>query len=244
MQYLWELDLIAIELQGDSYHSSLLLGVTISMKLKLQLIHTAIGCSICFGFVMPSYAATISHAPTDASPAVVTSPPFGQLASGGTVGTSFINFGVDYTYGGVEGIFNDPPLAFGGVNASNILDLRSPIDGRIVLPGTTTQGLTSLISVNAGSSDLGTLLLEAFDIGGNLLASAINSQSGVSTMTIDRSGVFDIAFFKVSTNGDTFGVQQVTLEQPISNAIPTPALLPGLIGLGVGVMRKRKGQAA
>jgi hypothetical protein len=32
--------------------------------------------------------------------------------------------------------------------------------------------------------------------------------------------------------------------QPPSTAIPTPALLPGLLGLGLGMLRKRKGEAA
>jgi hypothetical protein len=211
------------------------------MKIKSQLLQATISCSLGLAFMLPSRAATVSHTPSDASPAVSASPAFGSLGSNGTLGSSFINFGVDYTYGGIEGIFNDPPLAFSGVDGNNIIDLLSPIDGRIVLPGTTTQGLTSLISVVAGHAAPRALLLEAFGIGGNLLTSVINSQGGIDTMTVDRGGVFDIAFFKISTvTGDEFGVQQVTLEQPISNVVPTPALLPCLIGMGASMYRKRK----
>lgn len=36
----------------------------------------------------------------------------------------------------------------------------------------------------------------------------------------------------------------VSLEQPTAAAIPTPALLPGLVGMGVAALRKKpKGEA-
>ena len=54
-------------------------------------------------------AITISHATNDLIIAnggtVAVTPAFGTLVSGGTVGTAAIDFGVDYSSGGVEGIF-------------------------------------------------------------------------------------------------------------------------------------------
>src|SRR5689334_21253741 len=79
-----------------------------------------------------STASTISFKPSSA-PGVAVSPIFGGVVAGGTAGTNYIGFGVDFSYGGTEGIFNDPPLAFGGVSGSNIIDLLSPVDGRIVV---------------------------------------------------------------------------------------------------------------
>jgi hypothetical protein len=194
-------------------------------------------------------AVIISHVPNDGVPPVVKTPPFGPLVPGGDVGDAFIDFGVDYSFGGVEGIFDNgggDEGAMGGVNAGNILDLLSPVDGRIVVPGTLNQGLTSFLRVEAGFAANGTLRLDAFDINGVLLASALNGPPlgphGRTTMTIDRAGVFDIASFLVSTPGeDTFGVDQVDLETP--QGVPEPAglLLIGLGALGLlGYRRQRR----
>lgn len=190
-------------------------------------------------------AAPISHIPADEVPPVVVSPAFGPLAAGGTVGANYIAYGVDYTFGGVEGIFSDPPLAFGGVNGSNNLDLVSPVDGRIVVLNSLVQGLTNRIFVEAGFADPGSLLLEVFDIDGNLLDSEVNGlplgPNGRTTFEIIRAN-FDIASFRVSGN-DTFGVNFVEIEEP--QAVPEPMTLAvfglmGLVGAGYGLRRRRK----
>jgi hypothetical protein len=187
----------------------------------------------------------ISHVPNDMVPPVVKTPPFGILAAGGIVGTAGINFGVDYSYGGIEGIFDNgggDEGAIGGINANNMLDLLSDVDGAIVALGTTTPARTSYLSVEAGHAADGSLLLEVFDRNGILIASALNGPPlGPhlrTTMTIDRGGVYDIAFFRVSGN-DTYGVDQIDMEQPV---IPAPgALLLGGIGAGlVGWLRRRR----
>ena len=105
--------------------------------------------------------------------------------------------------------------------------------------GTTTQGLTNYVSVAAGNSDAGSLLLEVFDINNLLLASQSNISSGISTFGITR-GLADIAYFRVSTPaGDTFGVDEVTIETPIATTtgVPEPASIAvfGLIGMMMAV---------
>lgn len=190
-------------------------------------------------------AGIISHVPNDMVPPVVKTPAFGVLAVGGIVGTAGIPFGVDYSYGGIEGIFDNgggDEGAIGGINAGNILDLVSDVDGAIVGLGTTTQARTSYLSIEAGHAADGSLLLEVFDLNGTLIASTLNGPPlgphGRTTMTIDRGGVYDIAFFRVSGN-DTYGVDQIDMEQPV---IPAPgALLLGGIGAGlVGWLRRRR----
>src|ERR1043166_7003970 len=83
-------------------------------------------------------AQIIVHTPGNAV-GVNQTPAFSTLVAGGAVGTSLIAFGVDYSFGGVEGIFNDPPLAFGGVNGSGSLDLIAGVDGRIVTLNSLSQ---------------------------------------------------------------------------------------------------------
>ncbi|MCL1475505.1 PEP-CTERM sorting domain-containing protein [Argonema antarcticum] len=221
---------------------------TSTMMKKLSM--ASASAALIAAFPATANAAILSHVPNDRVPPVVQSFPLGALASGGEVGDAFIDFGVDYSFGGKEGIFNDGGVvSFSGVNNS-ILDLISPVDGRIVVGGTKNQGLTSLLSIEAGRSAPGDLLLEAFDIQGKLLASVFNGlplgSHGRTTMTIDRGGVFDIAFFKVSTPvGDYFGVNQVDLEAPVVAAVPEPTSTLGLLALGTlgaGSMLKRKQQ--
>jgi hypothetical protein len=184
-----------------------------------------------------SSASTISFTPGSV-PTVAVSSTFGGVVPGGVVGANYVAFGVDFSYGGTEGIFSDPPLAFAGVNGSNALDLVSPVDGRVVLAGTTTQGVTDFLSAEAGLSPVGLLTLTAFDVAGNIIQSVLNDNplgpNGRTTFSISAPG---IAAFRIS-GANTFGVDGITLNIPSAvSAAPIPAALPlfatALLGLGV-----------
>jgi hypothetical protein len=56
-----------------------------------------------------------------------------------------------------------------------------------------------------------------------------------------RSGFF--FDFSGTDANDTYKIRSVTIEYG-ADVVPTPALLPGLVGLGLGVIRRRKQQAA
>lgn len=79
----------------------------------------------------------------------------------------------------------------------------------------------------------------AGDSGGTLTGS--NAATNVNFVALlakaDRTGTF----FDFGTNDkkDDYFLSTVTVAQ-----VPTPALLPGLIAMGVGMMRKRKSEAA
>lgn len=190
-----------------------------------------------------SSAITITHSAADFANTLTV--PGSALTD--AVGPAFIGSGVNYTFGNTEGVFNDPPNAFCGVNGSNVCDLLGTVDGQIVLTGTTTQGFTDFVEVVAGNSLAGNLTLTVFDIALNIIGTAINTATSIDTLTVDLAGIFDIAFFSVSGT-DTFGVRQVTIEDPISNvaAVPVPPALPlfaGGLGL-IGLLSWRKKQDA
>lgn len=190
-----------------------------------------------------SRASTISFTPASV-PAVAVSSTFGGVVPGGTAGANYIAFGVDFSYGGTEGVFRDPPLAFAGVNSSNILDLVSPVDGRVVVAGTTAQGVTDFLSAEAGLSPAGTLTLTAFDLAGHIIQSVFNGNplgpNGRTTFSISAAG---IAAFKIS-GANTFGVDGISLNVPSVAATPIPAALlllaSALVGLGIVGWRQRK----
>jgi hypothetical protein len=200
-----------------------------------------LGLALGIALVTSSSVAAATFGPGDAPVAVGS--PFGPLAE--ALGTSYINFGVDFTWGGVEGIFDDPPLAFGGVNGEGVLDLESPVDGRIVVEGTTMQGITDYFFAEAGFAADGSLLLELFDIAMNLLGSVPNGpppgDNGRTTFEYSGAG---IAYFRISGN-DSFGVNQISLNTPTAAGvppIPLPAggvLLLGALG-GLALLRRRQ----
>ena len=99
-----------------------------------------------------------------------------------------------------------------------------------------------------------TAVIEAFNSGGTSLGSF--TLPGSSTQTSNNSAIFigvlsdnaDIAKLLLNVQdgknlSQDFAINQVSLNTIGGTAIPTPALLPGLVGLGLGVLRKRKAEA-
>ena len=103
--------------------------------------------------------ASSAHAGTITPDLVVVpvSPAFGTVAAGGRVTDQFKAFGVIFSDGGATAIFDDPPLAFGGVNLAGTVDLVTPVNGS-----------------EAGVAGEGNLLLQVFDVNRLLLGSTVN----------------------------------------------------------------------
>jgi hypothetical protein len=213
---------------------------------SINKIGTALAVAGAFGLGLAAQSAQ-AFTP-DSFGGVVVSPAFGALAPGGAAGTNYIAFGVDFTYGGVEGVFSDPPHAFGGVNGSGVVDLIAPVDGRIVVLGTLNQGVTNFLYAEAGYANDGTLLLSVFDTALSLIGTAPNGPpsgaNGRTTFSISAPG---IAYFSITNPGqDTFGVDEITLNTPVAAPVPEPEtyamMLAGLGLLGFAA-RRRKGRA-
>lgn len=174
------------------------------------------------------------------NPAVSVTPAFGVLAAGGTLGANYIDFGVDFSFGGVEGYFDDSDIfAFGGINGSGDLDLLTAVDGRIVIAGTTIGTTTNFISVEAGYADVGQITLSVFDASNVLIASVVNGSTlGLNNRSLLSLTAAGIASFSVSS-ADTFGVAQIS----IGSAVPEPAswalLIAGFVVVGQARRRQR-----
>jgi hypothetical protein len=212
------------------------------MRVPALISATAITLWVSLG---ASHASTISFTPGSV-PTVAVSPTFGGIVPGGTAGSNYVGFGVDFSYGGTEGVFDDPPLAFAGTNASGIIDLLAPVDGRIVVAGTTTQAVTDFLYAEAGDSPAGLLTLTAFDLAGQIIQSVLNGNplgsNGLTTFSISAPG---IAAFRITSAANTFGVDEIRLNTPSAvAAAPIPAALPlfasALAGLGVFVWRSAR----
>lgn len=183
----------------------------------------------------------------DSNPAVAVTPFFGPLAPGGALGTNYIDFGVDFSYGGVEGFFDDGDInEFGGINGAGDLDLLTGVDGRIVTLGTLTQSTSNFIFVEAGFAAPGTLLLQAFDLSNMLIGSQVNTAAngpnGRSVFFISTPG---IAFFSL-TGSDTFGVAQISINPASLGGVPEPtswAMLIAGFGLVGATLRRRRSVA-
>ncbi|PSN15352.1 PEP-CTERM sorting domain-containing protein [filamentous cyanobacterium CCT1] len=111
----------------------------------------------------------------------------------------------------------------------------------------TTAAAAGLVSFNWNYSTLDGPFFDPFGF----------SLNGTFTQLTDNNGgqlQSGTALFNVLL-GDVFGFEVQTVDNIIGSAtatisnfsapepIPTPALLPGLIGLGVAALRKRKGEA-
>jgi hypothetical protein len=164
--------------------------------------------------------------PSDAP--VVVSQPGDPVAPGGAVSNQFNGFGVNFT-GGVA-VFDDGlSLAFSGVDGAGIVDLLSPVNAFFTVAGTAFDAVTGFLSVEAGVSAAGNLLLEAFDINGVLIGSVVGdgNDDGDNLGTVMELAVAGIHSFRVSmANNDQFGVYQIEFGDlaPVDpGAVPEPA---------------------
>jgi hypothetical protein len=220
------------------------------MKRKFVLVIAAL-VFLCLG----TTAQAVTVLPNSVSPEPPVSPAFSNPVAGGIITNQYKQFGLMFGPDPVA-IFTDsvgPPRvdAWGGVNASNIIDLISPVSGFFVLPNTTTPALTAFVSVEVGYiPNVDDVKLEVFDANGNLLASSFaddgigphdNGGSGGEHRYLATVFADGIHSFLVTGTTNTWGMDQIAFCSDLKPVpVPPTALLlgSGLLGL-VGLRFRR-----
>jgi hypothetical protein len=102
-----------------------------------------------------------------------------------------------------------------------------------------TLAIDSISRVSGANGDLG---VNPFDNGNQFLdnGTRLVTFAGLGGLTpAQLSGFF--FDFGVQDNNDDYKLSQIVVEFG-TDVVPTPALLPGLVGLGLGVIRRRRQQ--
>jgi hypothetical protein len=125
-----------------------------------------------------------------------------------------------------------------GVGTSGKLDLSN--DEKLQFRFSQTVGLIRAVFTNVDDTDRYALM-----IGKSLTStSLVNAgSSGFSTIG-EHTALFDkikaVTFqFSAFDTSDDYRLKSITVDDGKPTAVPTPAMLPGLVGLGLGLLRRR-----
>lgn len=147
------------------------------------------------------------------------------------------------TLGTAQAVGDNVNVIRGSINPNSDADLFSFFWGGGNFNARTSSSFDPILSL---FNSAGTLLTQNDDSFGTL--QSFISQTGLT----QGQYLLGIASFpNFAGNGPTFGnrpggsggAYSIALNQPTATAVPTPALLPGLIGMGVAALRKRKAEA-
>lgn len=140
-------------------------------------------------------------------------------------------FGIGVFSGGIDLGQLDNGI-FGGGNDSESLKFTFDQPIRLI------SALFTLVNFNDDYSLLdgsGTLLVDDRDIPGSGLGSGLEDFTAFLSLEQRTGSMF--TFTVPSGNRDSYRLSSLEVE-----AVPTPAILPGLLGLGLSLARKRKKQ--
>ena len=130
-------------------------------------------------------------------------------------------------WGGISVFDTAPPDGFGSVTRT---DGVTAISGFFVVPNTTTNAVTTSVTVDIGIADTEkTLQLEVFDINGLPLGTPIKNTGegggvgGYDILTATFPGIHSFTVSRLGTD-DTFALGRVGFGDPVA-AVPFPATL-------------------
>lgn len=78
---------------------------------------------------------------------------------------------------------------------------------------------------------------------GSVLMQSVNGRAGAKYFGFYSDNLIDTISSITISSSEKFAVGQMRLSSAATQAIPTPALLPGLIGFAVSVLRRQKAEA-
>jgi hypothetical protein len=155
--------------------------------------------------------------------------------AGGSVGDPGAAYGIDglevdgttydvrFNFGSFYGLYGNPPAA-----------------GDAILAALSGQSITKLVEANVasyGSNILSNFYIPEFSTGQNPnQATFLNCVTGATACSTTPN-------YRDPSQSDSVLFAQFTAV-PNTTAVPTPALLPGLMGLGLAALRKKKLAAA
>lgn len=167
--------------------------------------------------------------------------------AGGSVGDPGAAYGIDglevdgttydvrFNFGSFYGLYGNPPAA--GTYAGDPL---APHMGDAILAALSGQSITKLVEANVasyGSNILSNFYIPEFSTGQNPnQATFLNCVTGATACSTTPN-------YRDPSQSDSVLFAQFTAV-PNTTAVPTPALLPGLMGLGLAALRKKKLAAA
>jgi hypothetical protein len=184
----------------------------------------------------------ISFTPDD-GPGVL-SEAFEQVLPGGIHTTEYIDFGVDFS-GLKIAAYAGPDSGWSFVDSEDILTLNHYVGGRIVVPGTTKQGTTDLLWVEADLAEsTEQVQLACWDAEGKFLgtsfADAGVGEDGDLVAKFEHPG---IASFMLWEHDDghghehaNFGLRRIHLNTPV----PEPGAA-AVLGCAAMAGRRRRG---
>ena len=139
--------------------------------------------------------------------------------------------------GYLNGTVSSPNVAFNGFgDPASLSTNNTPFTfNSVYLTGAWNNGLDISIQGFQGANQLYSRTVTVDSTAPTLFSF---NWSGIDSLRFASSGGIDAGY---GGGGTHFALDNLTVN---TTAIPTPALLPGLIGLGLGILRKRKAEAA
>ncbi|MEB3295389.1 MAG: PTPA-CTERM sorting domain-containing protein [Synechococcales bacterium] len=163
----------------------------------------------------------------------------GNVTNFGTPGT------VDLASDGIDNFFGDLET-FVGLDPA-LFELNNP-PGSLDPQDQAYQGSAVRFNVNAGDTITFDWAFDLFDNDSDYAFFVFNGVreifanadgAGNRSFTATTAGLFSLGLVDI---GDTLGPSTLNLQNVQITPIPTPALLPGLVGLGVTTLRRRRQQ--
>jgi hypothetical protein len=169
------------------------------------------------------------------------------LTATGSAGTPALVVQNNQGLGVYSSVLDDPQIEANGSNETLKLTFNQTI--KII------SATFSRVGSNVNIPFIGLVGNDSYSLSNGLLAivtnkdipggNATDTDTGIETFTAFLSsaqGTGSVFNFSAPSGGGIFGSDYQLLNLTVE-AVPTPALLPGLLGLGVSLARKRKQQA-